>query len=264
MPSVVKAPVEALEPLGSKHVLLRLRAPDVAAAAEPGQFVHVRCAPAGQWDPLLRRPFSLHRYDRGNGRIEILFRIVGRGTEFLAGLRPGDEVDLIGPLGHGFPVRVEPGRTPVIVAGGIGVAPLVALAERLREAGTPAVALVGARSGDELLALDTLATAAARILTATDDGTVGRRALVTEILAEVLEGLAGAVVSACGPEPMLRRVQEMITAMPTVRGHLSLEARMACGVGACLGCAVRAAGPTPAYRHVCRDGPVFEAGEVSL
>jgi len=280
MPSVVRAPIEKSGRVtglavdngagpatgeGGIHHLLRLRAPAVADAARPGQFVHIRCAPPGQWDPLLRRPLSLHRIDRRRGEIELLFRVVGRGTAFLAGLAAGEEVDLIGPLGRGFPTNLAPGETAVLVAGGIGVAPLVALAEELAEKRVPAVAVVGARTAAGLVAVDTLGKAASEVLTATDDGSAGHRGFVTEVLAGLLDRMPRPVVYACGPEPMLRRVQAMLGdgGRPR-RGYLSLETRMACGVGACLGCAVRQAGPGTGYYHACHDGPVFAAGEVVL
>lgn len=282
MPSVVRAPIKesirvsavrgvggmggGAEGNGDGQVAfhrLRLYAPAVAEAARAGQFVHVRCAPPGQWDPLLRRPLSLHRIDQRRGEVEVLFRVVGRGTGFLAGLAAGDEIDLIGPLGQGFPTDLAQGETAVLVAGGIGVAPLVALAEELAAKGTPLTAALGAQTAAGLVAADALGKVAGRVMTATDDGSAGHHGFVTELLAGLLERVARPVVYACGPEPMLRRVQAMVAENgPRVRGYLSLEARMACGVGACLGCAVRRAGPGTAYHHVCHDGPVFAAGEV--
>ncbi|MHB0885408.1 MAG: dihydroorotate dehydrogenase electron transfer subunit [Bacillota bacterium] len=270
MASVVRAPIKKNARIGGPRSdgsfhRLRLHAPAVAEAARAGQFIHLRCAPPGQWDPLLRRPLSLHRIDRGRGEVEVLFRVAGRGTGFLAGLAEGDEVDLIGPLGQGFPTDLAEGETAVLVAGGIGVAPLVALAEKLAEKGAPLTAAVGAQTSAGLVGLDELGKVAGRVATATDDGSSGHHGFVTELLAGLLERVARPVVYACGPEPMLRRVQAMVTeGGPRVRGYLSLEARLACGVGACLGCAVRRAGPTTTYYHVCHDGPVFGAGEVVL
>ncbi|MHB8926999.1 MAG: dihydroorotate dehydrogenase electron transfer subunit [Bacillota bacterium] len=282
MPSVVRAPIrESVRVVGGPDGRiagpgmagdgpglfhrLRLQAPAVADAARPGQFVHVRCAPPGQWDPLLRRPLSLHRIDRSRGEIEVLFRVVGRGTGFLAGLAAGDEVDLIGPLGQGFPTDLAAGETAVLVAGGIGVAPLVALAEELAAKGAPRVAAAGAQTAAGLPAVESLGKAAGEVLTATDDGSAGHRGFVTEVLAGLLGRVARPVVYACGPEPMLRRVQAMLAEEGRPRrGYLSLETRMACGVGACLGCAVRQAKPGTAYYHVCHDGPVFAAEEVVL
>ncbi len=244
---------------------LRLHAAAVAEVARPGQFVHLRCALPGQWDPLLRRPLSVHRINRGRGEIEVLFRVVGRGTGYLAGLAEGDAINLIGPLGQGFPTDLADGETAVLAAGGIGVAPLVALAEELAGKGAPLTAAVGAQTAAGLVAVDELGKVAGRVATATDDGSSGYHGFVTDLLAGLLERVARPVVYACGPEPMLRRVQAMVAeGGPRVRGYLSLEARMACGVGACLGCAVRRAGPGTAYYHVCHDGPVFAAQEVVL
>lgn len=261
MVSLDKAPIVESGPAGPSYRRLRLKAPEVARSAEPGQFLHIRCAPPDRLDPLLRRPLSLHRIDPAGEWIEVLFRVVGRGTSYLAGLRPGDVADVIGPLGRGFPTDLGPGAKPIIVGGGIGVAPLVALAERFRGRGTPALVLVGAQTAAGLAALDVLGEAADELLVTTDDGSSGRPGFVTEALGERLTGEPAAVIYACGPEAMLQRVQGMVG---TRRAYFSLETRMACGVGACLGCAVRASGAGPGYLRVCHDGPVFGAREVII
>lgn len=267
MVSSVKARVIESGAAGPMYRRLRLAAPGVAGPAQPGQFVHLRCAPPDAFDPLLRRPLSLHRIDPAGEWIEVLFRVVGRGTSYLAGLQPGDPADLLGPLGRGFPMSLEPGQKPVIVGGGIGAAPLAALAEGLARQGTPALAVIGAQTASALAALAVFEKAADEVIVTTDDGSSGRPGFVTGPLADVLKDRPGMVVYACGPEPMLKRVQAMTVGRPA---YLSLETRMACGVGACLGCVVRAAAPgalegaEPHYHRVCHDGPVFAAGEVVI
>lgn len=253
-----QAVVEDIRPLSPLHFALALRAPRVAAAASPGQFVHVRVAEA--LDPLLRRPFGISQADPGEGSLRLLVQVVGRGTECLARRRPGDPLDLLGPLGRGFAPPGRPGAA-VLVAGGVGVAPFPFLARRLA-AERPVTALVGAASRDYLLAEDALREAGAAVEVATEDGSAGRRGLVTDLLARHLEGAA--MVYACGPTAMLRRVAEICRAAG-VPCQVSLDGRMACGSGACLGCAVRTRsgdGHGSPYAKVCRDGPVFPAEEV--
>lgn len=242
--------------VGPAHAVLTLTAPATVQAARPGQFLHVRC---GRGDaPLLRRPFSLHRLRPERGELSLLYEIKGEGTTYLASLRSGETLDWLGPLGQGFP-QPPPGRPAVLVGGGIGVAPLLALGEALSGSGHPVLALVGARTHVLLLALEDFAASGVKVRAATDDGSAGHHGPVTDLLPGVLSD--GATVYACGPEPMLAKVKGLC-ADHGVPAFLSLEARLACGVGACLGCAVPAT--AGGYLKVCKDGPVFPAGEVLL
>ena len=270
-----EARVVSNEPVASMIYYLVLEAPKVARRARPGQFVGVRVA-AGI-APLLRRPFSLCTIDPEAGVTGILYRVVGQGTRLLSEFGPGEAVDLIGPLGTGFPVR-RGSEAAVLVGGGIGVAPLPALARELVRAGKKVIALVGARTADELAGVSLLSDSGAEVRICTDDGTAGRRGLVVEPLQEVLARGQAGEVHACGPEPMLEVVQTLCL-KHGVKGYLSLEERMGCGVGACLGCACRVKSTVPAgsdhsgatrriglervaYKKVCLDGPVLPAEEV--
>ncbi len=236
-------------------VRLRFAAPEAASAAQPGQFLHLRCGTS--LDPLLRRPFSVHAVDPVVGTVSILFRVVGVGTAWLARRHPGDVVDLWGPLGRGFVLHPGDGW---LVAGGVGVAPLLFLAARLREQGAAPRLLWGARRRQELAAVAEFEHLGVPVELATDDGSEGHHGPVTDLLAEVLSGRR-APVYACGPRPMLRRVGEL-TRQAAVTAQVSLEERMACGVGACQGCACPRRGG--GYALVCHDGPVFPAEEVEL
>ncbi len=227
----------------------------LAALAQPGQFLNIRVSAANS--PLLRRPLSIHWVEEG--RVEILFQVVGQGTEILARVRTGEMLDVQGPLGRGF--DPDPGdRTPVLVGGGIGIAPLGFLAQHLE--GRKVLALLGARNREVLgcsggTRLDGLGVA---IRAATDDGSLGQQGLVTELLSEVP---ANGLIYACGPGPMLRAVARYALEKG-IRCQVSLEEHMGCGVGACLGCMCRglsAAGES-VYKRVCADGPVFDAREV--
>ena len=242
--------------IAPEHFLLSLEAPGIARAAEPGQFVMIRSL--GGWDPLLPRAYSVCEADRDAGWIRILYRVVGRGTTRLQLNEAGSRVALWGPLGNRF--TRSPAARVVLVGGGVGVPPLIFLAQALRaEAFSGEVhALIGAGSERFLVGLAALDTAGARVSVATDDGSAGHRGYVTELLPTLLA--PGTRVHACGPMPMLAAA-ERLCAAAGVPAELALEAPMACGVGACLGCTVpRLAG---GYLRVCTDGPVFPPGVVA-
>jgi dihydroorotate dehydrogenase electron transfer subunit len=230
--------------------LLELKAEEPAKTALPGQFVMIR---AGQGlDPLLRRPFSIHRVQ--GDTMSILYRVVGSGTRLLSRLKPGERVDLVGPLGRGFSIPAE-ARTIVLVGGGIGIAPLGFLAEHIRITmdHVRLILYYGARTGGELLRLDWLEKLDMELRLATEDGSKGEKGLVTRVLERDMKNLSPALYCACGPEPMLKAMARLKLAEEDTM-QVSLEANMACGLGACLGCAVETRG---GYGHVCQDGPVF-------
>ena len=239
------------------YYLLRLDAPEVAGAARPGQFVHVRVT--GLDDASLRRPFSI--YDAAGGLLSVIYKTVGRGTAQLARLAIGDAVPVIGPLGNGFPLD-NGGRAPLAVAGGYGVAPLSFLARRI---GRPGVLLAGARGAADLLCLDDFADAGWEVRVATQDGSRGTRGVVTDLLDAWLAAHPDAPpeIYACGPDGMLRAVGAR-AADAGARVWLSLDKHMVCGVGACLACVQRLRRPDGSewIGRVCHDGPVFEAREI--
>ncbi len=230
----------------------------MARQARPGQFLHLRCGPG--YDPLLRRPLSIHDVDRHAGTVAVFFRKSGQGTALLAGLQPGAVVSVLGPLGRGFQLQDQPA---VIVGGGIGAAPLYFLAAELGEQGRSPIVLLGAANAQSLVRPDKFREVARELRLATDNGSAGHRGLVTELMADELSHRPDVAVYACGPEPMLARVATLAREYGSFC-QVSLEARMGCGVGACLGCACRGAGENSGYPKVCVDGPVFMAAEVEL
>ncbi len=245
--------------------VLELFAPNLAEIARPGQFLHIRCASGN--DPLLRRPISIHAVNRQTGQVRIMFQVAGRGTELLVDRRDG-MLDVIGPLGRGFTLGRErqtdsPGDI-IVIAGGIGAAPLFFLLQELAAVNeAPRVkVLLGARSAEQLLTVELVAALGYKIQVATDDGSAGQHGPVTGLLEEELRQQAE-YVYACGPTPMLKAVC-LLLSQAGVPGEVSLEERMACGVGACLSCVcpTREAGGEENYRRVCVDGPVFNAAEV--
>jgi dihydroorotate dehydrogenase electron transfer subunit len=249
-PKQLDAPILANREVAREHYRLSLHAPAVAAAARPGQFVMLRSAPGA--DPLLPRAFSVYAADPEAGRIDVLYRVIGAGTRAMRRLRPGDTASLWGPLGNTFTPALS-GRL-LLVGGGVGVPPLVFLASHVCD--RPVTAFVGAATAAYLAGTEDLAAAGAEVRVATDDGTSGRRGFVTELLEEALAlGREATTVYACGPLGMLAAVARIGTTAG-VPCQLALEAPMACGVGACLGCTVPRAGG--GFARVCADGPVFD------
>ena len=238
---------------------LILKAPKLAAEAKPGQFVMVKVAPG--LEPTLRRPFSLHRIDREMGQVEIIYQVVGRGTDILTARRAGEGIEILGPLGNGF--CLQEAKLIGLVGGGMGIAPLLAAAEQAVQEGREIVAFLGARTGDYLLAQEEFERLG-QVFVVTDDGSVGEKALVSKPLQDYLQTKQLDLILGCGPTPMLKALKSIADTQGTL-AQLSLEQRMGCGVGACLGCAFPVKANTPEgyiYKRVCYDGPVFWAHEV--
>ena len=226
--------------------LLWAERPEIAL--EPGQFFMVGCGEG----VFLRRPLSVHR--TAPSRLALLFQVVGRGTAWLSRRKPGEALDLLGPLGRGFQLDSKAKRV-LLVAGGMGVAPLAFLAQRAVEKGLEATLLLGARTGERLYPQELLPRGLKTVI-ATEDGSFGQMGLATVLLPPLLAGAAQ--VFACGPVDMLRAMARM----PELRDRpvqVSLELRLGCGFGVCLGCSVPT---TKGNRLVCRDGPVFLLDEV--
>ena len=242
------ASVVALKPLTDDIVSLVLAAPDIARTAQPGHFVAVR---AGQTEaPLLRRPFSIAAGD-GEKCLTLIFRVIGVGTTLLAAKRPGETLDVIGPLGRPFEIHDD--RPAVLVAGGLGIPPIAFLARVLKGRGVPATLYYGVRTRSELAALDDAADHVGRLVVSTDDGTAGHRGVISEVVGREISG--DCRVYACGPRPLLDVLIRLARErhIPT---QLSFEQQMACGVGACMGCSIATA---RGYQRVCSEGPVFPA-----
>ncbi|MBN2201467.1 dihydroorotate dehydrogenase electron transfer subunit [bacterium] len=261
MISSVSCPVIDQAPAGPGIFTIRLKAPVLAAEAKPGQFVHVRTADG--IDPLWRRPFSIHRVDRRRGILLLSYRRIGRGTSLLAGRTAGDTIDLLGPLGKPFDTAGRFDKA-IIVAGGLGIAPVPFLLDALRKEGKRAVVLWGVRSKAEFFCLEALRGRKTAIHIATEDGSEGFHGRVTDLFGRLAaEFTAGSGFSgfACGPMPMLKTLQPLAAASG-FPWQASLEERMACGVGVCQGCVVRM--KNRQYRTVCADGPVFDLAELDF
>jgi dihydroorotate dehydrogenase electron transfer subunit len=248
-------------PAGPGIFVLELKAPAVAAEARPGQFVHVRTSDGT--DPLWRRPFSIHRVNRGRGTILLSYRKIGKGTSLLAAREPGDAVDLIGPLGRPFDCEGD-FTTAVIAAGGLGAAPVPFLLQELARRGVRSVVLWGVRTKAEFYCLDVLRGRRTAVHLATEDGGEGFRGRVTDLFGRLAGEFghgAGFRGFACGPMPMLKALQPLAAASG-FGWQASLEERMACGLGVCQGCVVRMKNRNT--RTVCSDGPVFDLTELDF
>jgi dihydroorotate dehydrogenase electron transfer subunit len=252
-----KATVVRVERFSDENFRLTLDCPLIAESAKPGQFVMIRTS-FGK-DPLLRRPFSVHQTSK-DGTIQIYFKVVGRGTHILAHVKTGEELSVFGPLGKGF--RLNTHAPAILVGGGLGIAPMLFLAKensRLKKSSSEDLIVLGAREKSELAPLlDDFRQFNRKILTATDDGSLGHHGFVTGLL-QSIDLPQGCIVYACGPEPMMAGVNK-ICRDQGIPCQVSVESVMACGMGACLGCSRPAKSGT--YTHVCLQGPVYDAEEL--
>jgi dihydroorotate dehydrogenase electron transfer subunit len=236
---------------------LVVRAPQIAPLVQPGQFVHVRILPLKH--ALLRRPFSI--FQVSGDTLSVLYKTVGQGTEVLSQMQPGDELNLIGPLGHGFTVPAAGGETPLLVAGGYGMAALYLLAQRSPQKG---VAFVGGRRRVDILCEDEFRALGWEVRATTEDGSHGAKGLVTHALQAELDRRApGRKLFACGPTPMLKAVGQLASEFD-LPAELSLDEHMGCGIGVCLACVVPIkTGDGWEYQRTCTEGPVFDSRQVA-
>jgi len=258
-PLLVQAPIVEHCLVAKEVWRLTLCSPHIALAAQPGQFINVR--PSSGHDPLLRRPFCINRISLEAQTISILYKIVGRGTKLLSLYKVGEQVDIIGPLGQGFKLT-KPMERVLLVAGGMGIAPMYPLAKELCAKGSRVTCLLGVRCADDLAEVGELAELGVKVATASEDSGGTYHGTVTGLLAKTLRDDDFSQGFACGPNAMLSAVKDVCreARLPL---QISIESMMACGLGVCLGCTCPR-GEGDMYWHVCTDGPVFNAEEVSL
>ncbi|MDD5652630.1 MAG: dihydroorotate dehydrogenase electron transfer subunit [Candidatus Omnitrophica bacterium] len=255
-----KTRILSKQKLASNFFLLKIASKKIAANSAPGQFVQIRVQDSVV--PLLRRPLGVHRIEKNN--FEVLFQVVGKATEMLAQKNSGDYLDVIGPLGNGF--NLQKRGEIILVAGGMGVAPLVFLAEKLKKSVDPKskiqkIALIGAKTKTQILCETEFKKSGFEVRVSTDDGSKGAKGYVSDLLKQVLRTTHFALrpnIFACGPRPMLKEIAKLSKEFG-IPAQVSLEEHMACGIGACLGCAVET---SKGFKRVCKDGPVFQAEEV--
>ncbi len=230
--------------------LMWLEPPQIASPAQPGQFVMVRCGEELEFQ--LRRPLSIHQLDEK--RLALLFNVVGKGTQRLSQCQAGDNLDLLGPLGNGF--TIHPGsQNLLLVAGGIGIAPLVFLAQQALSQGYSVTLLLGAPTAPQLYPQHLLPPEVS-LITATEDETAGKKGMITDLLPDFTSRADQVFV--CGPTSMYQTMatQKLQKTKPV---QISLEVRMGCGLGICYGCTVKTKSE---LKQVCKDGPVFDLDDI--
>lgn len=234
------------------------RSKKIASIANPGQFLMIRLA-SEQMDPLLARPFSIHSI-KNNDTLIILYKTVGKGTSLLSLLKKNDAILITGPLGNGFPLP-DKNEIPLLVAGGMGIAPLFFLSQLLMSIKNygPKM-LLGFSTSQEIVLFHDLTSLGLDISITTNDGSFGKKGLVTDLLDQYLENNLSIkpIIYACGPVNMLKKVSRKAISC-NLTCYVSLESQMACGFGLCQGCAIKANSTSKPYYYVCQDGPIFLA-----
>lgn len=242
------------ENLCPKYWRMVFDAPQVAAGVKPGQFVHIRTDPEGL-QPFFRRPFSVYRAQK---YVEIFYAVVGRGTKLLSLKKRGDSIDVLGPLGTPFVSPPEGTKQVVMIAGGIGVAPMLILSDVLKKKKYELLLLYGARSREYVYPMKEFKDNGVKVYMATEDGSVAAKGRVSVLFNKIDTAAGHAFMYACGPNPMLKAVQAF-AAKHGLLGQVSCEGIMACGLGACKGCSIETKN---GYKTVCHDGPAFNLDEV--
>ncbi len=256
--------VEKNQELVSGHFLLGIKAPEIVSTAKPGQFLHIKCNDL--MEPILRRPLSIHCMDRAENIVYVFYRVVGRGTSLLAKIKPGESLDVLGPLGRGFTLPCK-GERVAVLGGGMGTAPLVFLLEEIREIYQEEInkvsVFLGAVHKDYLVAENKIIDMGFAVYSATDDGSGSIKGTVLDLYQQRIKSSPHRIY-ACGPQPMLKGLSYI--ADPGVDVEISVEEYMGCGLGACLSCACEMTDSTgkAVSAHVCVDGPVFNLKEIIL
>lgn len=263
---LLKCPIISNEQVGQKIHLIRVASSEIANIARSGQFVNIRVT--DKFSPLWRRPFSIHRINRQQSWFDILFAVLGQGTEILADMKSGDIIDVLGPLGSHFNIPYGINEA-ILVAGGLGIAPLLLLAQELNVWGISSLLFYGTKTSDTICCLKDLNELRVNCILTTEDGSKGWKGIITDQLEKYLSSskrTTGCHVFACGPMPMLKNVQTLLQ-RHGIPGQISIETLMACGLGVCMGCVVETTesqADSLNYLLVCKDGPVFDINRIKL
>lgn len=240
-----------------------VKAPNIVKNSKPGNFIEIRVSE--QTEPFLRRPISIYNLDRENGILEFIFQVKGKGTKILAQKEVGTQIDIIGPLGYGT-FKYDDYKNIAIIGGGIGVFPLYELAKCAKKDGINVNTYLGFRSKDFVVLEDEFKNVSDQLIITTDDGSYSEKGFAINYLEKDCEAGKVDSIYACGPLPMLKAVQKLALEKD-ITCQISLEEKMGCGLGVCLGCAVKTAKSpkdAPEYLHVCKAGPVFQAKDVEI
>lgn len=259
-----KAEIVKIEKLKEDLYKFSIKADEIVKDSKPGQFIEIRVI--DQIEPLLRRPISIYNLEKEQGILEFIFQVKGKGTNLLADCKVGEKLDVIGPLGYGT-FEIKEYEKVAIIGGGIGMFPLYELAKELKQTTNTKVNIYMGFRNKELITLEEEFKAVSdRLTITTDDGSYGIQGFSINELKKDIENEKIDKIFACGPLPMLKAVKALATEKE-IPCQISLEEKMACGIGVCLGCAVKTARSTndaPEYWHVCKAGPVFNAQDVEI
>ena len=263
MPKQILAKLIKKEEIIKDVYKFSVQAGEIVKLSKPGNFIEIRVS--NQTEPFLRRPISIYNLDKENGILEFIFQVKGNGTSLLAQKEVGDEIDIIGPLGFGT-FKLQDYNKIAIIGGGIGIFPLYELAKQAEEQGKKVDCYLGFRNKDFVMLENEFKNVTDNLIITTDDGTYAKKGFAIDYLKEDMKKEKYDCIYACGPIPMLRAVQQYANDN-NINAQISLEEKMGCGLGVCLGCAVKTAKSSkeaPEYFHVCKGGPVFNARDVEF
>ena len=251
------------EQLNQNIYKFSIKAPNIVKNAKPGNFIEIRVSE--QTEPFLRRPISIYNMDKEKGILEFIFQVKGKGTQILAKKEIGELIDVVGPLGYGT-FKYEKYENIAIIGGGIGIFPLYELAKCAKNDNKNVNTYLGFRNKDLVVLEEEFSKVSDKLTITTDDGSYSKKGFAIQFLEEDIKNGKIDAIYACGPLPMLKAVQKLANDK-NIKCQISLEEKMACGLGVCLGCAVKKAmspSDKPEYWHVCKAGPVFDSKEVEI
>ena len=263
MPEMFLAKIVNKVNLKNDIIKFSVKAPSIAEKSRTGQFIEIKVSEG--IDPFLRRPISIHNIEKENGIIEFIIQLKGKGTKYLSEVQIGNKIDIIGPLGRGYFDYSKSNKLGVI-GGGIGVFPLYELCKEAKQNGKQVNTYLGFRNKDFVILENEFKNVSSELILATDDGSYGKNGFAINFLKEDIENRKIDSIFACGPMPMLKAVKTLAEEK-NIPCQISIEENMACGLGVCLGCAVKTATSSkenPEYVHVCKAGPVFDATYVDI
>lgn len=263
MPKQIFAKLVNKEQLANDIFKFSVKAEEIAKISKPGNFIEIRVS--DQVEPFLRRPISIYNLDKEEGILEFIFQVKGKGTKILSKKKIGDDIDIIGPLGFGT-FKFEGNKKIAIIGGGIGVFPLQELAKQAKKINIEVDTYLGFRNKEYVVLEKEFEKVSDKLVITTDDGSYGEKGFAINFLEKELNSKNYDCIYGCGPLPMLKAIQKL-SVDKNIECQISLEEKMACGLGVCLGCAVKTAKSSkenPEYWHVCKGGPVFNARDVEI
>ncbi len=263
MPEVLLAELVNKKQLKKDLFKFSIKAPNIVKNSKPGNFIEIRVSE--QTEPFLRRPISIYNLDRENGILEFIFQVKGKGTEILSKKETGELIDIVGPLGYGT-FKYDDYQNIAVIGGGIGIFPLYELAKSAKNDNKNVNTYIGFRNQDLVVLEEEFKQVSNNLVLTTDDGSYGKKGFAINFLEEDINNGKIDSIFACGPLPMLKAVQNLANEK-NIPCQISLEEKMACGLGVCLGCAVKTANSpkeNPEYLHVCKAGPVFDSKDVEI